>query len=495
MNKKLIITLVLTIIYALITLVAVLHHEIWADEAQVWQLCKYLTPSELINHLHIEGHPSFFYFIIMPFAKLFSDIIFMQIICWLFMVISVGIFIYYSPFRWYTKLSVILSSGFFYFLPVMARSYSIIPFLIFLIAIFTPPHSLKKPFLYCLLLVLIANTHTIMFAFSFVLLCDFIYRYVIKSNDKNKVKCLIYAILTSIGLLLVVLQLHDTTAINNYIKFNFTDSLVNLKRILILFFSCSVDKYGVSIESVLKFCMIPYIIINFVSFLLCYISLFKRDKKMFYLAFLSVGFQLFIYIFVYSENVYVTRIFCAYLILLFCFWTVLSANVINISKGISSDKAINIILTILFLSTSYNGFNFYIKDYKYDYSGAKKAAEFIVKNLDKSSVIIVNNEPYHEAIIYYLDNTPFHVYSIMRGKNIKYVIWDKISNIQIEGKPFIDYLKSNKIPYDVYVIKCHLEENKENKRLASFKENFTLVYKSGYTIEKNENFSIYKYLP
>ena len=55
------INILLTILYAMFTLLIVTHHEIWADEAQVWQLCKYLSLPELFKHLVNEGHPSFFY--------------------------------------------------------------------------------------------------------------------------------------------------------------------------------------------------------------------------------------------------------------------------------------------------------------------------------------------------------------------------------------------------------------------------------------------------
>ena len=107
----------------------VLHHEIWVDEAQVWLLVKHLNIFELFNHLVNEGHPSFFYLLIMPFAKIGLPILAMQIVCWLSMVASVFLLLEYSPFNKFTKFAIIMSAGFLYYLPVMARSYSIIPLL------------------------------------------------------------------------------------------------------------------------------------------------------------------------------------------------------------------------------------------------------------------------------------------------------------------------------------------------------------------------------
>ena len=89
LKKNLLLNILLTFLYALVTLIFVLHHEIWADEAQVWLLAKNLSVFELFKHLVNEGHPSFFYLLVMPFAKVFSPIfganaiISMQLICWL----------------------------------------------------------------------------------------------------------------------------------------------------------------------------------------------------------------------------------------------------------------------------------------------------------------------------------------------------------------------------------------------------------------------------
>ena len=67
-KREVIVNILLTILYALFTLMIVLHHEIWADEAQVWLLCKNLSVFELFKHLVQEGHPSLFYLLMMPFA-------------------------------------------------------------------------------------------------------------------------------------------------------------------------------------------------------------------------------------------------------------------------------------------------------------------------------------------------------------------------------------------------------------------------------------------
>ena len=189
MNKKtLIFSIVITILYAILTLNTVLHHEVWADEAQAWQLCKYLSISELFNHLKNEGHPILFYLMVMPFAKLFPNIIFMKLICWFFMSMSVFLLMYFSPFKIYSKLAIILSAGFIYFFPVLARNYSIIPFLVFWAAILYNKQK-EHPILYATIIALLTNTHIIMFFFSFCLAIQFFYETIILNlKEKNNLK-------------------------------------------------------------------------------------------------------------------------------------------------------------------------------------------------------------------------------------------------------------------------------------------------------------------
>ena len=172
MNKKLVVSIAITIIYALITLVAVLHHELWADEAQVWQLAKHLSIPELIEHLHNEGHPSLLYLLTMPFAKISNNAVFMQLICWFFMCIASFLLIYKAPFKAITKASILMSAGFFYFLPVIARGYSLIPFFVLMAAILYSKRK-EQPILYAIPLFFLANTHAIMFGFVGILLICF----------------------------------------------------------------------------------------------------------------------------------------------------------------------------------------------------------------------------------------------------------------------------------------------------------------------------------
>ena len=98
-KKNILINLLWTFLYALLTLFFVLHHEIWADEAQVWLIVKNLSIPEMLKHLVNEGHPCFFYLLVYPLAKLNFSIFSMQILCWLSCAASVFLLLTFSPFN------------------------------------------------------------------------------------------------------------------------------------------------------------------------------------------------------------------------------------------------------------------------------------------------------------------------------------------------------------------------------------------------------------
>ena len=508
MNKKLlIISLIITFIYSFITFNTVLHHEIWADEAQVWQLCKYLSVEGLIKHLQNEGHPPLFYFIVMPFAKIFTDIIYMKIICWIFMCLAVFVLMYFSPFNIWLKLSIILSSGFLYFFPVLARNYSIIPFLVFFAAILYSK-SKQHPVLYALTLVMIANTHIIMYVFTILLGIIFYYENIllnIRNKNTDKIKSYIAAlIIMTLGFYFVFFELIHTPSSNVSFKINAVETGYTAIRMILLFFISSfnydlcwnIQYYVMGLEPNLS---IPYInllivLIMMLIYIFSFIVLFINNKKWFIVALLSIGFQFAIYIFAYNNLMYVNRVFCAHLILIFCLWMLFKNNEFKSKYKIFGKNFITILLTIFFAFTIYNGIYYTISDIKKEYAGARKTAEFIQKNIDpKNSVIMIESEPYMVALVYYL-NGSHQLYSVFRKKNLKYVIWDNVtrSNFADAGwAGYISYLKETD-KRDYYII--NVKADKKHVLEKTQKDFFKLIYVTDDTIEPFEGHRIYKYI-
>lgn len=494
-NKKLILSVLVAFLYAIITLVAVLHHEIWADEAQVWMLCKNLSVPELIKHLHNEGHPALLYLLTMPFAKISSNIICMQLICWAFMCMAVFILLYKSPFNIFIKMAIILSAGFIYFLPVIARGYSLIPFFTLMAAILYSKRK-EHPILYAIPLFFLANTHVIMFGFVGILFVCFLYEMIKEKSFSKQNISAILIIFT--GLLLVVLQLYNTTQSNTLIAYNFENLILKVCKTLSFFF---INFYNNMITAnhslVFPIIDLPCILVLFLSFLALIINLCVNSKKLFLIAIAGIGFQFFIYFFVYNPHTYVTRIYCALIILIFCFWILYEQNSFNETKKISKKKFTTVILTLFFALSIYNGINYYNLELKYDYAGAKQTAAFIKKNLPQNAVYLIDNEPYLISLAYYLGDD-YKLYSITRNKTLNYVVWDKIANLYFSNESLFLYCEMlYKYKKDIYIVKAVAEEKMHKNLVLEDMKNskFELLYSSGYTIEPNEAYKVYKFVP
>lgn len=471
-KKKLTVNIALALCYAIFTFFIVLHHEIWTDEVQVWQVVKNLSVFGLIKHLINEGHPSFFYLIIMPFAKLNFSIFSMQIICWLSTVLGVFLLLQFSPFKWWCKLAIILSSGFLYFFPVIARSYSILPLLVFLTAILYEKRK-ERPIPYGISVFLISQVHAIMFAFCSLL--ALLFGIEIKQENKVLKNNIIAFLIMCSGPVLVIAQLFGSVGSNTCLKVEFIEKPVLILNVIVEFFANTINDVSPNIILIL---------VGLLAIFFLYLlgNLYKASKKIFWLTFLSIVFQISVYIAVYPKFVYATRIFSAYLILIFGYWIVTKENKDNIK--------LNIILAIYFLISTYNGFlNCYL-DYKYSYTGASITAEFIRKNIGKNDIIFYQNPNVMLPVIYKLQD--YNLFYAPYNEKTDYIIWepkiDRIMAPELWTKFLNKYLAENNISgKDIYILQV--------KDFYTPIENTEIIYLGEGYKARFENYVLLKYNP
>ena len=486
-----------TIIYAIITLVLVLHHEIWADEAQVWQLCKHLSLIDLFKHLVNEGHPSLFYLLNMPLAKLGFPILAMQIICWLASCGAVYLILDKSPFNNLTKFALITSAGFLYFFPVIARSYSILPLLVFLLAMLYPKQK-EHPYWYGILIFLMANTHVIMLGFAGMLTLLFVWELLWKNRKdfsfnihKNYVFSSVIAV---IGLLAVVVQLHGTTSSNIFIKFDFENLFYNFIDVLTKFFVVGFDSSFTEKLNMLSLTNNQFLLmlLSMVLFVWLFSLLYKANKKIFLVSICGLLFQFAVYILAYSRCMQVTRVYSAYLILLFAFWIILNIQTVTDRMR----KIINISLIIFFMLTIFNGLRYSLLEIFNSYSSAKVTSEYIKNNIPQDSFLMTDNAPYCISLIQYLDGE-WDIFSMHDMETIKYIVWNEkmYKFLPSDGYDiFIQYMKNKDNRFkskNIYVILSSF--HKYFLKIGNLK-NFELIYESKPSMLKYENYYIYKYL-
>jgi len=142
-------------LYASVVGFAISRHEPFADEAQAWQLARSLPLKDLFQtYIRYEGSPGLWHGILWILARAHIGYFAMHWIGGAVAVLSAGLLLFVAPFPRLIKL--VLPFGYFlvFQYAVVARSYLLVPLLLFLLAIVWK----KNPIVVSLLLGLLANT-------------------------------------------------------------------------------------------------------------------------------------------------------------------------------------------------------------------------------------------------------------------------------------------------------------------------------------------------
>lgn len=200
-------------IYVVITILRLINHQPWFDEAHAYSIAQEMNLLEIIQLMSLEGHTFLWYLLLMPFAKLNLWYPWpMFIMNYAFALISVIILWKKAPFSNLTKTLVTFSFPFFACLPILARCYAIgVMFLFLLQSLFKD--KLKHPLVYSTLIVLCANTSVMAIfgaaAYGFIFLYD-----LIKSGLKaetSKKDFIVSSVIMAFGAVLIFWQLGSTS--------------------------------------------------------------------------------------------------------------------------------------------------------------------------------------------------------------------------------------------------------------------------------------------
>ena len=141
-------------LYACLLAFAIVHHEPWADEAQSWQLARSLTPWQLLHtYLHYEGSPGLWHLLLWALVHLGVSYNGMHWVCGAIAVAGIALLIFQAPFPRYLRLLLPFTYFFGFSFAVVARSYVLVPLLLFsTLALWK-----RNPILLAVLLGLMAN--------------------------------------------------------------------------------------------------------------------------------------------------------------------------------------------------------------------------------------------------------------------------------------------------------------------------------------------------
>lgn len=195
------------LIYCFFLSIAVYKHEPWFDEAQAWLLARDSSPIDLFTrYMRYEGSPGLWHALLLVPAKLGLPYIFLNITAALIAASGVYLFIFYSPFPTIIKVLYPFSFFSFYQYAVVARSYVLLPLLLFLIASLYP-RRLERPFLYIILLCLLANVSLhgfiISISLAFLYFIDILRSWSIQDMRQRTYSVVALTVFAEVSLLLV----------------------------------------------------------------------------------------------------------------------------------------------------------------------------------------------------------------------------------------------------------------------------------------------------
>jgi hypothetical protein len=141
-------------LYAIVLAYAISDHEPWADEAQAWQLARSLSlPALFCKYIRYEGSPGLWHLILWMLNKAHVSYSGMHWFSGMLALAGTAVLVLRSPFPRYLKLSLPFTYFLLFQYAVVARSYVLIPGILYLIAW----RWKKSPIVLALLLGLLAN--------------------------------------------------------------------------------------------------------------------------------------------------------------------------------------------------------------------------------------------------------------------------------------------------------------------------------------------------
>lgn len=405
------------IIYGVLTLIGILNHELWVDEAQAWNIARDNDLMGILEAMQYEGHPPLWHFILYVFAHMGLGCMAISVISWGISLMSAAVILYKFPFKLPLKLAIIFSSGFLFYNSVISRVYCVIILLLCLIALMYGRRR-EHPILFGILVALLANTHVavsgIVGAMGIIMIID-LFKYWKTNSRRENVMSLAGLGIAGIGVLLLVGLLFNSMSYNSDIGRRSYTVYEILDRIIYSFEDiafCAVA--GQSYMNMGIYLIAWLVQICFIFMLI----LLWRWRRAFFIEMTFIIFYI-----ITCEVIWFTMPGRAALFIFSYAFSLCIAYGDNDSGGIKYEykggvytlkrlvrdyrwlhshalKLVNVMLAAVFVFTIPDGASYLFKDYVSDFNVAKKGADFVRGNIDKDSVLVSNSDTLVEMAAY-----------------------------------------------------------------------------------------------
>ena len=419
--------IIITIIYSIIMVIACCYHEAWEDESQAWLIARDLSLDKIYEQMRYEGHSCFWHYLLVPFAKSGLPFEAIKLFGIIPAIITVILILKKAPFNRFTKLLIIFSSTFLYYMPVIIRPYSLLPLFVVLLAIIYKDRK-EKPIQYGLLLAAISNLHITLIGFTGMLAFMFFIEEIIL-NRKNLTKKqitrnILGLIIATIGILFIIIQavqgsIHSIVNVPSEI--HWSNIFNNLKKgwneVIRFMLGTEYLKYVEIMTVIILATIIIQSILN------------SRKQGVIFLV--SIVWFWFVHSVIWAV-VLNQRAAILFVFLVFYAWCSKYDN--NYCKHRVVQQLIVILICFICIISTKNTFMIVKDEIEKPYKDSKSLAKFIEKNIEEGSTIITMNYECTTPMVAYLSGKDYKFYGIYLGEYMTYVTWKHrdIDEINIE---------------------------------------------------------------
>jgi hypothetical protein len=392
-----------TALFCLLALGLAAHHEMWRDEMQAWLLARdSVSFQDLLFNLKYEPHPELWHALLFFITRFTHNPFWMQIVHAGIATLNAYLLLRFAPFSKLQKALLLLGYFLFYEYSVKARCYALGITFVFLFNSFFPDRKNKFGLL-CVFLFLLTQT-----SFFGCVLALCLGAYLVMETRKTLASRELYSgvALLVLGVILSAVQIYPPP---DFVFLPHKSPLL-----------ASIQTAFIPLYAVMDIPGLPLGLQQLFSALLVLAPVFflRDNKRIVGLYLLGICSYLFFFEFVCGGRVW--HFGHIFILLITCFWLY---QITPRNNGRISSKrhpAMIFLIYVFLISHAAAGLYAGYKDWKYPYSGAKDAAQFIRENhLDQK--LIVGDPPSSMASLSgYLDNK---IYSPLLRRKTSFNVW------------------------------------------------------------------------
>ncbi len=408
----------MSLLYFTVSLIGILHHELWLDESQHWLLARDSTSlTDLFQNTRLEGHPILWDLMLFFITRFTFNPFWMQFLHIVIATATVFVFLKKAPFNWLFKTLFVFGYFMVFEYNLISRNYMLGILFLFL-AVSVYPEKEKKFTSFCLYLAIAINVHIIFSVLVFAMLALTLADFVLDNKKPQNASMVRGLLIFGSSLLLLAVQFFTT---NSSWYFNTLPETVFLNKLTPGFISIFKGLLTVPDFTSIHFWERNWftafgksivIVITILLYLLPLILFYKNKRIVFFVYLALIGIQIFFFV---TQRGNIRSYGVVYILFILALW--IAKSQCSSEIPIFAERIVFVIVSIQFLS----GIVAYGFDLKYPFTSAENVVDYLKQNkLDSQKIATVTSDgamisPYLERKVYFLDAQKEQSYCVLEN--------------------------------------------------------------------------------